>query len=269
MYITNKIVFLQMQKTGSSHVTNVLRKYAKGKAREKHAQLTDYQAFKDRLIVSSVRNPWDWYVSLWAYGCSGKGGLQKYLTSLPVSELRHAVRSGDIGVSLRSVTRLASQAGRRPDWTALYADAGNTANFRAWLRLMLGPEGQFISKEGYSASPIKAAVGFMTYRFLALTTAFGPWNATGRKLTTQEDVVAFADRHSIATRIMRMETLNADLLDLLHSIGVKVTLDELEAISKTNTSSHRKYTDYYDDETNQLVAKRDRFIVDRFDYRLF
>jgi len=269
MYISNEIVYLQMQKSGSSHVTAVLRKYTKGKAWEKHAQLTDYQAFKDRLIVSSVRNPWDWYVSLWAYGCSGKGGLRKYLTSLPVSELRHAVRSGEIGVSLRSAVRMASQAGRRPNWKRLYADAADAGNFRAWLKLMLGAEGQFISKEGYSASPIKAAAGFMTYRFLALTTEFGQWNAIGRKLTTQEDVAAFADRHSIATRIMRMETLNADLLDVLQSIGAKVTLDALEAISKTNTSTHRKYTDYYDDEAYQLVAKRDRFIVDRFGYQMF
>ena len=78
MYVSQKLVYLQMQKTGSTHVTRVLKHRIKGSQRERHEQLQDYQKFKDRLIVSSVRNPWDWYVSLWAYGCSGKGGVYRY-----------------------------------------------------------------------------------------------------------------------------------------------------------------------------------------------
>lgn len=269
MFISSKLVYLQMQKTGSSHITSVLRKYCRGNARDKHTQLTDYQNYRDRLIASSVRNPWDWYVSLWAYGCSGSGGMHRYLTQLPTSEVRNAFRSRSATAVGQSALRALTQIGRRPDWKGLYSDANDGENFRTWLKLILGAEGRAMSKEGYSASPVKSVVGFMTFRFLALATEYHQWNAVGRKARTYSEIVAFADAHTITGRIMRMESLNSDLCDLLQSIGAKVTLDELDAISKTNTSTHRKYSDYYDDETYRLVAERDRFIIERYGYQMF
>jgi hypothetical protein len=258
-----------MQKTGSTHVTKVVKQVAGGRTRIRHGQMENYQQYKDRLIVSSVRNPWDWYVSLWAFGCAGSGGLHKYLTGLPVSEIHHAVKQRSLGASVSAAIRLASRVGRRPDWSGLYADAFNEANFRAWLKLVLGAEGRHISKEGYSASAIKSVAGYMTYRFLALTTEYEKWNSVGRAARNYDDVVAFADRHSIATTILRMESLNENLAEMLQSIGMNVSLDELEAIGKTNASTHRKYSDYYDEETHRLVAERDRFIIDRFGYQMF
>ena len=269
MYVSKKLVYLQMQKTGSTHVTRVLKQYCKGKTRERHEQLEDYEAYKNRLIVSSVRNPWDWYVSLWAFGCGGSGGFHKYLIHTPWSEIRHAQRHGGIASMAGSALRAVGQTGRRPDWKRLYSDAANEANFRIWLKLVLGEEGRHIEKEGYAASPVKSAIGFMTYRFLALTTAFDKWNGTGRRARSLDEVAAFADKYTITKRILRMESLNGDIHDMLQSIGVAVTLEDLEAIGKTNASSHRKYDTYYDDETYGLVAERDRFIIDRYGYKMF
>ena len=267
MYVSNQIIYLQMQKTGSTHITGVLRRYTRGKAQLKHAQLVDYHAVKDRLIVSSIRNPWDWYVSLWAYGCSGKGGLQKYLTGGTLNEFRHAVRWRSVPASMQAAMRLITRAGRRHDWAALYADPTDVENFRLWLQLILGAEGQFLAKEGYSASQVKSTIGLMTYRFLSLVTEYHRWNASGRKARSFQEIADFADRHRIASRIMRMETLNEDLLEVLQLLGVRVTLEELDSISKTNASSHRIYSDYYDDDCYQLVARRDQLIVERFGYQ--
>lgn len=269
MFVGKKLVYLQMQKTGSTHVTRVLKLNLKGKTRERHEQLEDYEKFGDRPIISSVRNPWDWYVSLWAFGCSGSGGMQKYLVHTPLSEVRHAFKHRKDGGLASATTRLVTQLGRRPDWKALYSDARNEENFRAWLKLLLGEEGRNIAKEGYASSPVKDVIGFMTFRFLALTTAYDKWNALGRKASTYADLAAFADTNTVTSRILRMETLNDELLDLLASVGKTMTMEELEAIGKTNASSHRKYDTYYDDETYKLVADRDRYIIERYGYQMF
>jgi len=269
MFVSRKLVYLQMQKTGSTHVTRVLKQHMKGKAKERHEQLENYEAYKDRLIVSSVRNPWDWYVSLWAFGCGGSGGFHKYLIHTPWSEIRHAQRHGGAGALAGSLVRSAFRIGRCPDWKALYADASNEANFRTWLKLVLGEEGQHIQKEGYATSDVKSVIGFKTYRFLALTTEFDKWNDIGLKVRTHEELARFADQHTIAKRILRMETLNHDIVDMLQSIGAKVTLEDIDAIGRTNTSVHRKYDSYYDDETYELVAERDKFIIDRYGYKKF
>lgn len=269
MYVSKKLVYLQMQKTGSTHVTRVLKHRTKGSQRERHEQLQDYQKFTDRLIVSSVRNPWDWYVSLWAYGCSGKGGVYRYLLLTPWSEIRQSRRNGGLASAARSTLRAVSQVGRRPDWKDLYADVANEENYRTWLKLVLGEEGRHIQKEGYGASPVKDVVGFMTYRFLALTTAFDKWNETGRQARSYDDILRFAGEHTIAKRILRMESLNTDIHALLNSIGIDISMDTLEAIGKTNASRHLKYDSYYDEETFDLVARRDRFIIDQHGYSMF
>jgi hypothetical protein len=269
MFVGKKLVYLQMQKTGSTHVTKVLKQNLNGKTRERHEQLEDYESFRDRPIISSVRNPWDWYVSLWAFGCAGSGGFHKYLVHNPWSEVRHAVKYRKPGPIADSLVRLVTQIGRRPDWKSLYSDVKNEANFRAWLKLVLGEEGHHIAKEGYSASPVKAVIGFMTFRFLALTTAYDKWNNAGTKARTYDELIAFVDANTVTNRILRMESLNEELLDLMQSIGKKLTMEDLEAIGKTNASSHRKYDTYYDDETYKLVAGRDRFIIERYGYTMF
>jgi hypothetical protein len=269
MFVSRKLVYLQMQKTGSTHVTRVLKQHMRGKQKERHEQLRDHERYADRLIASSVRNPWDWYVSLWAFGCAESGGFHKYLVHTPWSEIRHALRYGRVQGLAASLSRSAIRFGRRPNWKALYSDVANEANFRAWLKLVLGEEGLHIQKEGYAASPVKTVIGFMTYRFLALTTAYDRWNDLGRRAGTYEELARFADQHTITKRILRMETLNGDIFDMLQSIGVNVTLEDIEAIGKTNISVHRKYDTYYDDETYRLVAERDKFIIERHGYQMF
>src|SRR5215212_5182721 len=233
MFVTDKIVYLQMQKTGSTHVTNVLAKYCGGRYEEKHSQLKDHRQRGCRLIVSSVRNPWDWYVSQWAFGCTRHGELRRYFDNLPRSELRQAVRRGDFGSMLRFP--LGTLIGR-PDWQSLYSDPNNEANFREWLRLILEFEGLHIGSQGYASSPVKNAVGLMTYLFLALTTKYAEWMRTGRKCRTYDEVSVFADKHGIVNQVLRPETLNEDLFNLLKATGADVSRKEAAEWGKFNTS---------------------------------
>jgi predicted transcriptional regulator len=263
MFVSEKIIFLQMQKAGSTHATKVLRKYCDGRDYAQHEQLKDHRRYSSRLIVSSVRNPWDWYVSLWGFGCKKEGGLRDYLIKLPFSELHLAVRYLDFS----SVSSFASRTlSGRPDWKRLYSDVTDTANFREWLRLILGREGQHIAMEGYASSPVKAVVGLMTYRFLALTTDYGAWMRVGRKCRTYDEVVDFADKHTIVSRVLRAETLDEDLLELLTAAGIEVSPADTATWGKHNISYRRAFSEYYDEETSRLVESRERFIVDRFGY---
>lgn len=268
MFVSKDIVYLQMQKTGSTHATRLLQRYCGGYVEQKHSQLKQCERFRSSLIVSSIRNPWDWYVSLWAFGCMGKGGLRNYLGRLPLSEFTEARRRADLATIMKFPFRLVLWPGQRREWIALYSDASNAANFRSWLKLVLGREGQRIGKNGYASSPINAAVGFMTYRFLALTTEYQCWMAEGRKCRTYSEVLAFADRRTITDRILRMESLNNDLASLLNSAGIPLSPKDVAEWGRHNSSDHQQTFEYYDAETRDLVARRERFIVDRFGYKM-
>ena len=199
----------------------------------------------------------------------GSGGFYKYMINLPISEFRQALEERHWPMTGAAALRVLSNPARGRKYLRLYKDANNTENFREWLKLILGKEGQYLNKEGYGTSRIKTSVGFMTYRFLALTTDYRVWNDEGRSAGSLDEVVAFANKHTITKRIIRTETLNDELLDVMNSAGIKVSMDDIEKIGKTNVSNHLRYDAYYDQETHKLVAERDKFIIDRFDYKLF
>jgi hypothetical protein len=87
MTITDDFIYLELQKTGSTHVTKLLQQLHKNnfvkigkhntiKTMPKHVLV----GFESKIKVGNIRNPWDWYVSLWSFGCQKRGGLHKMLT---------------------------------------------------------------------------------------------------------------------------------------------------------------------------------------------
>jgi len=74
MYRNDKVIFLQLQKTECTHITRVPLEYVGGGEIKKHSQLIINP--EDRTIFGSIRNPWDWYMSLWSYGCMEKGAVR-------------------------------------------------------------------------------------------------------------------------------------------------------------------------------------------------
>ena len=67
-----KFIYLDMYKTGSTYVDSLLRKLIEGKPvrRTRHAPITAGRPFfwkRGKYAFATVRNPWDWYVSMWAY----------------------------------------------------------------------------------------------------------------------------------------------------------------------------------------------------------
>jgi hypothetical protein len=81
MYIADRLIYLRLQKTASTHIGKFLQSMIPGRLIGGHRRLQERRLAVRRYIIGSIRNPWDWYVSLWAYGCQGKGGLYKWLTS--------------------------------------------------------------------------------------------------------------------------------------------------------------------------------------------
>lgn len=266
MFVSDKIVYLQMHKAASTHITRVLQEYCDGHVVMKHAKLKDPRSSSSSFVVSSVRNPWDWYVSLWAFGCKGLkvGGLHNYFDDLPGSEIRLALSHLNVRCALTSAARALSG---HPNWQRLYSDHRNEANFREWLKLILGSEGMHIGFEGYASSAIKRVVGLMTYRFLALTTDYVEWMRSGRKCRSYEEVVDFAEKHTILNDVLRVETLDQDILRLLEIAGINVSPTDAAHWGKHNTSVRREYSEYYDEQTSGLVKSRERFIIERFCYR--
>jgi hypothetical protein len=270
MFTNDKLVYLQLHKTGCTHITALLKEHVGGSMDNKHSRYK--QAKDDRLFIGSVRNPWAWYVSLWAYGCKGLGNIFNAVSRTRWQHLtrRAPISEGGWKSYYWRLLRAAQSGGRAGAWRSCYADANDPALFRKWLGLMYSHAGRRDLTEGFPYSTISQFAGILTYRYCDLYFAWSDWREQRHKVATLEELEALDARSCLIDYMIRTESLESDLLAALKLAGYRLdpeTEQDIHGAAKSNTSSHRPYSEYYDDQSRQLVAQHESLIIAKHDYR--
>lgn len=290
MLICDKLIFIELQKTGSTHIKQLLRELVGGKNDGKHNTPDERLLKSGKPFIGSVRNPWLWYLSLWSYGCQQKGELYQRLTNekrwkrlRSKAESRRA-REATEGVdhddgdddddttddAVADKRKLPADWGPERAKNFWYADPDNPEAFRQWMHAILGRRAlRHMLMAGYGKSPIGKAGGLMTYRYFNLfvegADEAGPLTNNLLSLKTLDN------EKCIVSHFIRNETLATDFIETVQACGVQLTDEQREKIlsaRKVNTSTRPHGPDYYYDEaTLRLVARRERFIIDKFGYR--
>jgi len=236
-----------------------------GRQGEMHGRLPASILNSDRLISGSVRNPWDWYVSVWAYGCDGEGVLYNRLTGsrkIPGHGYRKSFFSG-LSNCLHELCRP-----RRP-WRETYTDSSSPVLFRRWLTALLDPGRSRGLGENYGRSSLNRFAGFYTYRYCYLFHRTLEHLHDGT-IHNRETLREADEKLNIIQHMLQTEKLTAGILELFESAGISLDIDIREKILKldrTNPSSRNKdYSFYYDRETSDLVGQRDTLIVEKYGY---
>lgn len=168
MYVADRLVFVELHKTGGTHISTCLARLAPGEQVGKHNRVPP--ALRDRFVIGSVRNPWDWYVSLWGYGCDGKGAVFQTVTrGLDIGYLWRdlGIEMGSSGYPVGTVLRQTVADLQRPAaaWRRLYRDVNDAGAFREWLQMMMDVSRRFDVAEGFGFSPVSRWAGILTHRY--------------------------------------------------------------------------------------------------------
>jgi hypothetical protein len=283
MLISEKLIFIELQKTGSTHIKGLLKKLVGGENDGKHNVPTDEQIASGKKFIASIRDPWSWYLSLWAYGCLQKGELYERLTNekkwrkmLDKAEARagEAPEPDDEG---EGAEKGKGKGKVLPDHftperakTYWYADPDNAEAFREWLHAVLSVQPlRKVLESGYGKSPISRAGGLMTFRYFALCTKNG--ENVDKAVSTLEALRSYDQANCFIDYFVRNESLSDDLIKAVEGCGVDLDDDKRKVIrdaKKTNVSSRPHGPDhYYDDASKQLVARREKFIIEKFGYK--
>jgi hypothetical protein len=272
MFVNDRLVFVELHKTGCTHIGKWFGRIVGGEQIGKHNRVP--LELRDRFVIGSVRNPWDWYVSLWAYGCAGKGSVYRQTTRrLDLSYARSQLSSemGRPRVDVKEALRQCLSDLRTPatKWRAAYSDASDPRAFRTWLRLMFDWDRRFDIGEGYGFSPVAKWAGLMTYRYLKLFTTLDDRLYTHPELGTETGSSLIWKRERLVSFVIQNERLETDVLAALAATGYTIPADmeqALHAARKTNTSSRLPAAHYYDEESIELIAQRESLVIKEHGY---
>lgn len=274
MFVADRLVFLEFTKTGCSHVNSMLAALIPGRQIGKHNSLNSRP--DNRLVVGSIRNPWDWYVSLWAFGCMQRGMFYHRVTEDRPSEngwKRFLKTEGSqfANESAASDAYREYERHRSELWRQSYGDGCDVECFRKWLGLMFDPERRFDSREGYGRSSISAIAGFMTFRYLWLFSLEKSTVLASEAFGSLGDLRKFDAKNNLLNAVIRMEHLEDDLLAVIAQAGYELTPAQRELVfaqrsNKRNQSKRLPMSAYYDSHSVKMVAEREALLIEKYGY---
>ncbi|HEX3942953.1 MAG TPA: hypothetical protein VHW69_02590 [Rhizomicrobium sp.] len=181
MHEYKTFIYLDVQKTGSSFISSVFRRFSSEPCirKEGHAALTgrwDYDS--DKFHVISIREPLDAYISLYSFGCGSEGLLFNLLSKAHAHLYNHT-------------------------WSG----------FQQWLDLLLEPENAPLLSANGEAYPAANLVGFQSARVLQM--AMQRSEKKLRACETPDDVRQSYKKLNIVNYTIRNENLRDDLAELL------------------------------------------------------
>lgn len=268
MFVSDKIVFMELQKTGCTHIRNLLKEIVGGEFVERHIQADPRLFTGDRSFLGSVRDPWDWHVSLWAYGCDSRGD---FYDNVATSGIRIRKRGWKRHPWSTLIEYLQCRPNRHAEqWKRTFRDVDDAGAFREWLYMLHDETYWPDVGEGYWRSGMSRFAGLLTYRYMKIFACRkGELDALWA-VSTPAQLARYEREHCFIDHFIRNEKLEPDLLAALELMDVEVPrriADSMMSRRKTNTSSRKRGPGYYyDAATERLVGDRERFIVGKFGY---
>jgi len=227
MMVGDNFIYIFFPKCAGTFISEVISRYGFGKELNKLPEGVKFKGhstkllnpdkipdnYRNKIITTSIRNPWEWYVSFWAY--------------------KHYVKTIGIDEKINN-----------PGHINYYYNP--KLNFKDYLLKIFdnNRNTDFIDRK-INICNHSNPFNYMVKQNVGLYTFF--WH---------EKSMNMIDKY------FRVENIWQELSDFF-----KIPIRNLKKTNKINVSPHDHYSTYYDDELKNMVAKKDRIIIDKFDYK--
>jgi hypothetical protein len=246
MLVTDRFVYIHTSRHGGTFINELVSKMLGGQMVGYHYQLAKLPSHYRHLpVIGFVRNPWDWYVSVFHDYARKAQHVFDVLSegkTLPFKE------------TVKNFLLLGSGSPRARDQLARITERSPV---KIADPLQRSPALEKIDFERYTDI---ANAGYYSWLWRRMHTRDGGGGGGGRD---EGDGEIFGE-------IGRFESFRPELMRLLRDTGTTITAEVEQYILTTppaNTVAHGHYREYYDAELRDLVAEKDDFIIRRFGYQ--
>jgi len=254
--IGEKYIFFHMPRTGGTSTSSWLFKNGLGhelqhgkiilrRERQMHTTVPHagpvhlYQELfldRNRLWFSLIRNPFDWYVSKWAMKFSLEKEYPNFKDWIYPLVLEENLRAASKWVSLNMRYKPNIFPGGPRIWDGIIDEE-------------ITPDWDF--EKELNPPDIKFDIGYMTHRYLQVCCGYPLVYFEGHDLDH--------DKLCLMDKVYRFEDGIENALSDVFGMKIK-------NFPHVNTSEHKSYREYYDDELVELVLYKDRFIFEEYGY---
>lgn len=272
MLVNDKLIFLQLQKTGSTFIeSRIFELLPETQQLGKHYRIPHEFNIGARKVIGSIRNPWDWYLSYWSYSCLRKGGpYNRCVSKKSIFNVLKNNRSpnyhNEINIPMRKIIAHAYYELHRPidRWHYVYEDADDPKRFRLWLNMVLSEERKYDLFQDYGISNVSSHAGIYTYLYLFLFSKNLSQLFNSNYSSEKLNLIELSVDH-----ILKVEQLDRDFDELLktlynNSSYIKSVKARKSPVNTSNRSHKRNF--YYDEQTYDLIKNKEQLIINRYEY---
>mgnify|MGYP006147375645 CR=1 FL=1 len=269
MFVSDKLCFLELGKTGCSYIREILsQNIPEGSLTHIHDTISNDLLNSNSFFLGSIRNPFDWYVSLWAFGCLKKKNdpLYSNLTSRRINPFRLSSINKNYFKKIKFIfNQLIKNIDKNKE---LYSDPLNANNFREWIKIILKEANKNQLGEHYAISNSNKFIGYMTFHYLLRFINPGKlYMLFNNEITCFEDLKKFDKRFNFIKSTIKFENIDQDLLSIFNQLSIPVDKEKIFKKKPVNKSIRLKDTmSYYDEETIKIVRQNDSLIFEKYKY---
>ncbi len=265
MIFGDKYVFLELGRTGSTYARYILKQIPNSIAvGKKHNIYTDlnyeYKAlFEQKSKIGNVRNPFEYYVSLFAFCCSERGGLHARITKRP--DIISYYKPTDV---LKTIWLHFKY---KKVWKSIMSDENSTENFQRFLKMLFETHPEAIG-DFYGISGANQKMGFLTFNYLRTYTR--NFEKDVKNIESLDQLKAYDKEHNFIDVMFRNETLKQQLLKNYEFYADSKEVIENAIANKpprSKTATQKKpFHLFYDDESRKMIYEKDKFIFEKYNY---
>lgn len=231
MHVTDRFVYIHTSRHGGTFINEMMNNMLGAQMIGYHYQLAKLPSqYRQLPVIGFVRNPWDWYVSV----------FHDYARKAQhVFGVLSEAKTLDFKETVKNFLLLGSGSQRARDHLAQITESSP-------IKI----------EDPLQRSPALEKSDFERYPDM------GYYSWLWRRMHGRDG--------EVAGEIGRFESFRSELMRLLRGTGTMITSEIERYILTSppaNTVAHEHYREYYDAELRDLVAEKDDFIIRRFDYQ--